>query len=201
MMRHAALAALTAMALAGAPALGQSQPDPSEFADEVTAVVQGELQLWINDPLIIYAILESNELNAGLTEADIKRLDETWIAEEGAGPMIWDLLDRQASILMRDRRELSNGVITEIILMDRFGLNVGISDPTTDYYQGDEAKYKQTYLKGPGAVFVDKIQYDESTRKYQTQVSMSVTDPATGQAIGAVTFGIDLEVLRGQLAN
>ena len=110
--------------------------------------------------------------------------------------MIWDLLDRQASILMRDRRVGSNGVITELILMDRYGLNVAISDPTSDYYQGDEAKYQETYLIGPGAVHISDIEFDESTQQWQTQVSKTVVDPETGEAIGAITFGINTDAIQ-----
>lgn len=169
-----------------------AQPD---FSKQVQEVAAGELQTWITDPIFLYAIREQNQTHANMTERQINRLDRVWIAEKGRGPMIYDLLDRQASVILRDRRELSNGVITEIILMDRFGLNVAISDPTTDYYQGDEAKYQDTYLVGPGAVHVSEIEFDESTQKYQTQVSMTVVDPENGQPIGAVTFGIDLNVL------
>ncbi len=185
----AALAA--AAVLFGAGAFAQDQ----EYAEQVRKVAEGELQLWITDPVMIYAIKEQNVAHAGLTERKIKRLDRRWIAEGGSGPMIGDLLDRQASVLLRDRRELSGGIITEIIVMDQYGLNVAISDPTSDYFQGDEAKYLETYLLGPGAVHVSDIEFDESTQQVQTQVSMTVVDPETGEPIGAVTFGINLEVL------
>ena len=106
-----------------------------------------------------------------------------------------DLLDRQASIIARDRREQSDGVVNEIIVMDMHGMNVAISDRTSDYYQGDEAKYQQTYLLGPEAVHISELEFDESTGKVQTQVSLTVTDPQNGQPIGAVTLGISLEKL------
>ncbi|MDT8344241.1 MAG: hypothetical protein RQ752_07385 [Thermohalobaculum sp.] len=187
----AAVALLTLASTAGA----QSVPD---FAEDVKRVAAGELQTWITDPVLVYALREQNETNKAIRPGKIQFLDETWIAEKGRGPMIFDLLDRQASVIVRDRRELSKGVITEIIVMDRFGLNVAISDPTSDYYQGDEAKYKETYLKGPGAVHVGEVEFDDSTQKYQTQVSMTVVDPESGEPIGAVTFGIDLDVLKAQ---
>ncbi|MEO1721302.1 MAG: hypothetical protein AAFR84_02735, partial [Pseudomonadota bacterium] len=153
-------------------------------------------------PIFLYAIREQNERNGTLRQGKIDFLDQEWRAENGSGPMIFDLLDRQASVILRDRRELSNGVITEIILMDQYGLNVAISDPTSDFWQGDEAKYQETYLLGQGAVHVGEIEFDDSTQLYQTQVSMTVTDPENGDApIGAVTFGINLDVLKAQLAN
>lgn len=194
-MKHArALLALAGLALISGSTAAWAQ-DPAEYADRVRAVADGELQLWITDPVMIYAIKEQNETYRDITERQIQRFDRRWISEDGSGPMIGDLLDRQASILLRDRRELSGGVITEIIVMDAYGLNVAISDPTSDYFQGDEAKYQQTYLIGPGAVHVSEIGYDESTKQIQTQVSMTVVDPDTGDPIGAVTFGISLDAL------
>ncbi|MEM6974428.1 MAG: PDC sensor domain-containing protein [Pseudomonadota bacterium] len=178
----------------GAPASAQNKGIEHYF-DEVQEIAAGELQGWITDPIFVYAIREQNEMFGTLSERRIARLDKQWIAENGKGPMIGDLLDRQASIILRDRRELSKGVITEIILMDKYGLNVAISDPTSDFYQGDEAKYQDTFLKGARAVHVSEVEYDESTGVDQTQVSMTVIDPENGAPIGAVTFGINLEVL------
>ncbi|MEM8793232.1 MAG: PDC sensor domain-containing protein [Pseudomonadota bacterium] len=173
----------------------QNQPRAEDFAEEVTGIAQGELQTWINDPVLVYAIREQNQLWGTISERKITRLDKAWVKGGSRGPMVGDLIGRQASVILRDRRKLSNGVITEIIVMDQHGLNVAISDPTSDFYQGDEAKYQETYLKGPGAVHVSELEFDESTQKVQTQVSMTVIDPDNGVPIGAVTFGIDLTAL------
>ena len=61
---------------------------------------------------------------------------------------------------------------------------------TSDYWQGDEAKVQKTFGAGAGAVFVDEIELDESTQTYQGQVSFALTDPASGEVIGAVTIGL-----------
>lgn len=185
--------AVTGASLGAPPAAAE---DPTDYADQVLAVAEGELQEWITDPFILYAILEQNETYAAISEDEIASLDARWIGEHGRGPMINDLLGRQASVILRDRRAASSGVITEIIVMDAQGLNVAISDPTSDYYQGDEAKWRETFLLGPEAVHVGEIAFDESTQKVQTQVSLTVTDPDSAAPIGAVTFGVDLAVLR-----
>ena len=192
--RLGAAAVIAALAAAGTA----TAQDIAKYAADVKRIADNELQGWITDPIFVYAIREQNQMNGTLSQRRIDRLDKMWRAEKGKGPMIGDLLDRQASIILRDRRELSNGVITEIILMDQYGLNVAISDPTTDFWQGDEAKYQDTYLKGRGAVHVSEVEYDESTGFDQTQVSMTIVDPDNGQPIGAVTFGINLEVLSSQ---
>ena len=153
------------------------------------------MQEWINDPVIIFAIKEQNLLHKDMNQLRINRLDFAWREEGAYGALLLDLLDRQASIVARDRREKSNGVINEIIVMDSFGLNVAISDRTSDYFQGDEAKWQKTFQVGPNAVHISELEFDESTGKVQTQVSLTVIDPETGNPIGAVTLGISLDQL------
>jgi hypothetical protein len=130
-----------------------------------------------------------------MNQLRINKLDYQWREEGSFGALVVDLLDRQASIIARDRREASDGVVNEIIVMDAYGLNVAISDRTSDYFQGDEAKWQETFQKGPDAVHISELEFDESTGKVQTQVSLTVVDPETGEPIGAVTLGISLEKL------
>jgi hypothetical protein len=187
--------AIAAMMMAGLCAASAEAQSVETYRDQVLAVANTELQAWISDPIFIYAIREQNEINAGITPRKIKILDHHWKEGGRRGPMVGEVLDRQGSMILRDRREHSGGVVTEIFLMDRYGLNVAQSDRTSDYWQGDEAKFTETFEKGVGAIHVSEVKYDESTGKVQTQVSMTVADPDSGAAIGAVTFGIDLNVL------
>ena len=166
-------------------AVAQSQPTAEEFGEMVLEYAKTDLQSWITDPVIIYAIKEQNELRASVSDFKIRGMDKRWIDGGKYGDMVLEMLDRQASIITRDRRELSNGIITEIIVMDNRGMNVAISDRTSDFYQGDEAKYQETFLKGPDAVHVSELEFDESTQKIQTQVSLplSFIGPVTRQAV------------------
>jgi len=189
------IAAAIALGGTGTSALSQSQPTAEEFGEQVLAYARTDLQEWITDPVIIYAIKEQNELNGTLSESQIARMDRRWIKGGKFGAEVLEMLDRQASIIARDRRERAGGIITEIIVMDRYGLNVAISDRTSDFYQGDEAKYIETFLKGANAVHISELELDESTQKVQTQVSLTVVDPETGQPIGAVTLGVSLDKL------
>ena len=79
--------------------------------------------------------------------------------------------------------------------MDAQGINAAVSHVTSDMWQGDEAKYQQTYLVGPSAVHFGDIEKDESTGRYQGQISITVTDPSSGDLLGAMTIGVDAEAL------
>lgn len=189
------LASAVPSAISGAAAAQTSQPSTDEFGERVLEYARTDLQEWIADPVLIYAIKEQNGLFGTLSEQQISTMDRQWIDGGSRGLMVLEMLDRQASIIARDRRELANGIITEIIVMDQYGLNVAISDRTSDFYQGDEAKYKQTYLRGPDAVHISELEFDESTQQVQTQVSLTVIDPEGSGPIGAVTLGIRVDKL------
>ena len=155
------------------------------------------MNAWLNDAVVIAAIKEQNERHASLSQTEIDRLDKQWRAETKATaqPLISAVLSTSLSAYLKKVKAESQGLYTEIFVMDNKGLNVGQSDMTSDYWQGDEAKWQKTFLAGPPAVLIGKIKQDESTQMFQSQVSKSITDPATNTVIGAVTVGIDVDQL------
>ncbi|PIZ30176.1 MAG: hypothetical protein COY40_05195 [Alphaproteobacteria bacterium CG_4_10_14_0_8_um_filter_53_9] len=159
--------------------------------DAVEARVRDDLKSKIVTDKIIAAIKAQNEANASLSEADVKALDDKW--QGGDQAMIDAKLGSDVSQDLKKMVEGSAGFYGEIFLMDNKGLNVAQSDKTSDYWQGDEAKWQKTYLKGAGALFVDDVEFDESSQSFTTQVNAAIADPATGEVIGAVTFGVNVE--------
>src|SRR3546814_7367781 len=80
-----------------------------------------------------------------------------------------------SSYLIRKKAE-SNGLFAELFVFDAKGMNVGQSSVTSDYWQGDEDKYLETFAKGPAAVFVDEIEFNDETRQRRRQVSFTIVD-------------------------
>ena len=161
------------------------------------AYARGELASWMTDPAIIAAINAQNAEHDGLNEDGVIALDQQWRAEAeaGGGPLIDDLLSRDVSTWLSDKQGATAGFVTEVFVMDNKGLNVAQSAVTSDYWQGDEAKWQDTYLVGPDTLHISEVEFDDSTGFYQSQASLSITDPATGAVIGAVTFGINVQSL------
>ncbi len=179
-------------------ALSLTQPAIAhEHEAAVDELVKSQLNSIVSDAKVVSAINAQNAKTSSLDEAAIITLDKKWRAETKAGskPMIDGVLANDLSQHLMGVAEQSEGLFTEIFVMDAKGLNVGQSAVTSDYWQGDEAKWKKTFLAGSGAVFIDKVEEDESTQTFQTQVSLAITDPATGKPVGAVTFGINIEQL------
>lgn len=151
---------------------------------------------WLNNAALVNAVKAQNAKNANLTEAEIITLDKQWRAETSASdqPMIKGVLSNELSTYLSEVKDNAAGVYTEIFVMDNKGLNVGQSDATSDYWQGDEAKWQRTYLMGADSIHVGEIELDESSQQFQSQVSMPVVDSA-GQVIGAVTVGINVDAM------
>ena len=185
-----------AMSAAATFALMASTASANEHGAAVRAQLEA-IYAWLSEDVVIDAIKKQNERHAGLSQGDVDRLDKQWRAETGASdqPFIAAVLATPLSQHLKKVKAESAGLYSEIFVMDNMGLNVGQSDVTSDYWQGDEAKWRKTFLAGPDVVFIDEIEHDESAQTFQSQVSMSITDPATNTVIGAVTVGLDVERL------
>lgn len=169
----------------------------NDFQPAMEAFLSEDVIAWSTDPVLIDALNAGNAATSGYSQDQIDMLDQTWRAEIGTGatPTIDPVLSNAASDFLRGQVEASGGRITEVILMDARGLNVAVSEITSDMWQGDEAKHSETYGVGPNAVHFSEIEQDESTGMYQGQISFAITDPATGELIGAITIGVDAEAL------
>jgi len=169
----------------------------NEFEGALQEFVGNDAQVIISDPDIVAAINAQNIKNSGLSEADILALDGQWRSQigEADAPLITEKLNSPLSHKLVQMQEQSEGTITEIFIMDNKGLNVAQSTTTSDYWQGDEAKWQQTFSVGPNAYHISEVEEDESTQMFQSQVSHAVIDPATGKVIGAITIGINVEEL------
>lgn len=168
-----------------------------EFTDALERFLEAEVVGWADNPRLVEAINEQNSVTVGYDQARIDELDRMWQSEIGQSetPTITPVLENPLSAYLRDTVNGSDGRILEVIVMDARGLNVAASAATSDFWQGDEAKFTETYARGAGSTHVSDVEFDESTQSYQGQISMTIVDPTTGDAIGAVTFGVDPQAL------
>lgn len=171
-----------------------------QFVEEL---LEANIKTWLQEPAVIDGIKSQNLRHTTLTQDDIQRLDQQWRTERQSKeqPLINGILANSTSSFLKEIKEKNAGLFSEIFVMDNKGLNVGQSDVTSDYWQGDEDKWQQTYLEGPGTLFIGKREFDESSGKFLIQISVSVVDPDTQETIGAATIGVNLvQLMRTRLA-
>lgn len=165
--------------------------------------VIAEMRERIVQPVTILSILAANKAHEGVDQATIDKMDASWKAEAETDdqPLIAEILSSPLSNYLLYIQAGSAGLYTEIFVMDKFGLNVGQSSVTSDYWQGDEGKFQKTYNVGPDAVFIDEAEFHEETKTWRTQVNLTVVDPATKESIGAVTIEFNLTELQRRLQS
>lgn len=186
-----------ALGLAIALTVAVATQAQDEFTAPLTALAQSDIAAIAADPVIIAALTAQNATTGAYDQAKIDELDLQWRAEVDAAakPLIDATLANPASQHLVEVQAASAGKYAEIFVMDAKGLNVAQSTLTSDYWQGDEDKFTASFGAGAGAVHIGEIEQDESTQAFQSQVSIPITDPATGALIGAITVGVDVSML------
>ena len=173
----------------GATSTTSGDPRLKEVADYVTA----HIKPWIGDPLLVRMINAQDAETKKLKQAQIDTLDIAWL-ERSDPELIEARMNNELSTFLKTKKAAGDGVILEIFVFDNKGLNVGQTDLTEDYVQGDEAKYWKSFGAGPDAMVVEKVAPDGG-RPHISQASVTIKDPGTGKAIGAMTIGIDYDEL------
>lgn len=177
--------AFVAVCLMAGPVWGGEQAPP-----EVVELTETTLSKMGADPVIVKAVKAENSKAKTLDQ--IKAMDEKWKAHAGIADYMKAMMESECGRHLRSIQE-SEPFYAEIFVMDNLGANVAMTDKTSDYWQGDEAKFQKSFDDGKGAIFVDEVEFDESAQAYLAQISVPVRDG--GQVIGAVTFGIDVDRL------
>ena len=169
----------------------------TDYSANANQYVRDHVNTWIESPEVLGAIKAQNEANAALSQSQIDSLDLAWRAEIDSPnkPTISAILNNPTSDLLRAKIDESNGVIVEAFVMDNRGLNVATAGLTSDYWQGDEAKFSETFGVGAGAFHIGEVEFDESSQTYSIQVSFTINDPATQTPLGAMTIALNAEAL------
>jgi len=115
------------------------------------------------DPVIIKAVKAEN--SKGKTLDQVKDMDKKWRAHAGIANYMQAMMDSAGGKHLAGILN-SAPYYAEIFVMDNQGGNVCMTGKTSDYWQGDEAKFKKSFAGGAGGVFVDEVEFDDSTQAY-----------------------------------
>lgn len=174
-----------AVVFGSASALAASEYNQAKL-DEIVA----RLKQTGTDAALVAAVNKQNGQN--LSMSTINSRDKTWQSTSGLDDLMKSLMSNAAAKRLA-QIEKENKVIVESFLMDKRGANVAMTNKTSDYWQGDEAKFTKSFNGGKGAVHLGKSKFDKSAQAYVVQVSVPVL--SDGRAIGAITYGINIDDL------
>lgn len=150
---------------------------------------------WRRNPQLIQAVMQQNKARGDVPLSRIHALDQQWLQEQQKTeqPLIDSVRNNALSAWLVQQQASYKGLISEIIVTDQHGLNIAASAVTTDYWQGDEAKFAEPFFASQDQPYLGPLSYDQSTQRYQVHVSNTVRNPSSGEVIGVIILGIDIE--------
>lgn len=165
-IRHVKTWSLPLLLLALAPAPARAQ---MASVRETALARIPRAQSMAADPELVRAVSEKNAANETMDQ--IQARDQGWVRNP-KDPLRATLTESPCAKRLRELTR-DDPLIVEVILMDDQGANVCVSRETSDYWQGDEAKWQKVFSEGR-EVFVDQPAFDVSSGTYAIQLSVPV---------------------------
>lgn len=161
-------------------------------------LVDARVRPWLGHGAIRAALQEAASRTLSPTQRD--SIDTQWRDEVATGhfQLIDSFLARPVSKFLRFQQSRNHDLITELILVDRDGHNLGLADASSDFWQGDESKFTGAADLGSGGLYISDISYDVSARHFLVHAGIPLHD---GQRLaGVLIVGINVEkALSGEL--
>lgn len=142
------------------------------------------------NPLLIRATRRQNAQSLELSE--IEKRDDDWRESKGLTGFKRSLQQNSAGKLLK-RYVARNDAFNEAFLTDNQGANVAAFPATSDYWQGDEEKWSESFNDGDGKIFLGPLELDQSTNIVAVQVSAPVL--YQGETIGVLVVGVTVDYL------
>ena len=150
---------------------------------------------WLDDPVIIDAIRAHNIETENMTPEQLSALNQQWTTEleNGSGPLIDKVLNNPASDILKEMKETTSDIITEVFVMDLRGTNVAESEPTVNYWHLEEERYQAISNSKDDTIYVSDVHLEVGGEIYQVEASLPINDPDTGERIGVASFGVNVQ--------
>ena len=182
------------IALCALVVTASAQQDISESElEELLRVKVRTVQHMALNPLLIRAVRKQNA--SGLTLEEIARRDKVWRATKELTPFKLSLQTSSAGRFVKQQIQRSTS-FNEAFLTDNQGANVAAFPATSDYWQGDEDKWINSFNGSNGRVYIGALELDESTNTVAAQVSAPVLD--RGRTIGVLVVGVTINYLQSK---
>jgi signal transduction histidine kinase len=126
-------------------------------------------------------IADLDDPNRQLSPLELDRIRQNWPSLTPADPAVAEVLNHPLADLLH-RLQRHDPKLVEILITDRWGQLVAATGKPTDFYQADEAWWRETYNDGAGAVCVRDVSYDESAGVWSVAlcVPVSIGDRVVG---------------------
>lgn len=190
------IASLLTVAVASFVAAGvQAQRAPGlkiEFENAALPARQKELLMryadeivgWSATPALVSAAQQQSAKPLAMER--VLAIDRAWQGGGNPQGLVTSLSSNDCAKALLSLLSSSQG-FGEAFVADSEGALVCTSRRTSDYWQGDEAKWTRAWNGGTGAVFVSNVDHDDSTGLDLMHISVPIR--AGGRLVGVLTVG------------
>lgn len=153
------------------------------------------LETLARTPSLIEAVNQSNLDRMQWSKEKIANLDEEWKDKAADIQVLMSEIDDNELTAYLKGFIANNQKEVEVFVTDQKGLIVAMTDHTSDFLQSDEGWWTSTYANGNGELFIDSVEYDESTKTYAMNLGAPIVHPETKEVIGVLRGTLDISML------
>jgi methyl-accepting chemotaxis protein len=150
----------------------------------------GTLSVLAITPQITALVADGNQAHADYDPVKISQLDQAWKDNsEVITPLIDTILKNDTSNFLRSFTQQHPEQV-EVFVTDQKGLNLAMTDQTSDYLQGDEGWWMSTFDQKQ--VFINQVEYDDSSKMYAVNIGVPIFDKKGKVVIGVLRGTLDI---------
>ena len=143
---------------------------------------------WASTPVVINAAVRGGEIHAdkGWPTLSVNQVEQEFPEEKSlnVSQEATDYLLRQID---------ASPYFGEIFFTDRYGFNVALTNPTSDFVQRDENWWKKAWENG---ISIGEIEFDQSAKIWSVSISIRIDDPITGNSEGVMKAVLDISPIQ-----
>jgi methyl-accepting chemotaxis protein len=159
------------------------------------------LETLAKTPSLVAAVEKTNQDRANWTAAEIAAKDQAWIDKNPAiETTVQEIRGSELSAYLKDFVQ-NNPEEVEVFVTDLKGLNLAMTDRTSDFLQGDESWWTSTFASGNGAIYIGPVEYDESSKTYAMNLGVPIKAADTQKVIGVLRGTLDISMMVKTLGN
>ena len=151
-----------------------------EFLHERIADVRG----WASGPTVIHAVQQAHVLHekSGLLNLPVEELSNALRGRTNLGQ--FPIADGYL------RAEIARSEYFDwILLTDRNGYNVVVTNVKSDFVHSDEDWWRRTWSDG---ALISEVKFDQRMDRWAIDVSMRIDEPATGKPVGVLQTALSI---------
>ncbi len=150
------------------------------------------LETLAQTPSLVLAVKQANLARADWTAEKIATLDKAWINKDPSiEGTIKEISGNEISTYLKTFIK-NNSEEVEVFATDIKGLNIALTDRTSDFLQGDETWWQTAFANGNGATYLGQLEYDESSQTYAMNIGVPIRAADTNKVIGVLRGTLDI---------